>query len=71
MVTRTGGSWVHEYTGLSADARPTQDENGNGIPNGSIFIEMNTGKIYFYDAEGEEWLEWGGSSPAPKKGGQY
>lgn len=40
--------------GLSTDAKPTE-----GIGNGSAFIEMDTGKLYFYDAAGEQWIEWG------------
>lgn len=54
MVTMTaykGGS--NEYSGLSTDAKPT------GVGNGSTFIEMDTSKVYFYDADGEEWKEWG------------
>ena len=39
--------------GLSTDDKPT-DEN-----NGTCFVEMDTSKIYFYDAANEEWLEWG------------
>ena len=45
--------------GLSTDTpKPTE-----GIGNGSAFIEMDTGKIYFYDASegGSGWIEWGGS----------
>ena len=36
----------------SADTKPTE-----GVPNGSTCIEINTGKGYLYDAEGEEWYE--------------
>ena len=42
------------YFGLSTDSKPT-----DGVSNGSCFLEMNTGKIYFYDADGAQWLEWG------------
>lgn len=41
-------------SGLSTDAKPTY-----GIGNGSAFIEMDTGKLYFYNAAGEQWIEWG------------
>jgi len=41
--------------GLSTDTpKPTE-----GIANGSCFIEMDTGKIYFFDAENTTWYEWG------------
>lgn len=37
---------------LSTDTKPT-----TGIANGSQLIEMDTGKIYFYDKENTEWKE--------------
>lgn len=45
-----------ELRGLSTDAKPTEI-NGKTIDNGSTFIEMDTGKIFFYDLENEEWKE--------------
>lgn len=39
--------------GLSTDSKPTN------VGNGSTFIEMNTGKIYFFDAAGSTWRAWG------------
>lgn len=41
-----------EYRGLSTDEKPTEN-----IENGTIFIEIDTGKIYMYDLENEEWKE--------------
>lgn len=41
-----------EYAGLSADTKPT----GNFMT-GSIFVEVDTGKVYFYNAAGSEWVE--------------
>ena len=32
--------------------------SGVSIPNGSKFIEMDTKKVYMYDAENSQWLEW-------------
>lgn len=43
------------YYGLSTDSKPT-----TGVGNGSIFIEMNTGKAYFFNAAGNVWVEVGG-----------
>lgn len=40
--------------GLSTDNKPTAN-----IANGSAFIEMDTSKIFFFDAAGTQWLEWG------------
>lgn len=40
--------------GKSTDTKPT-----TGVPNGEGIMEMDTSKIYFFDLEGREWLEWG------------
>lgn len=40
--------------GLSTDSKPT----GANIGNGWMFIEMDTKKIYFYDAAGTQWREF-------------
>ena len=45
----------HTYYGLSTDEKPADANNG------SKYIEMDTGKVFFFDAEGAEWLEVGGS----------
>ena len=45
----------HTYYGTAKDEKP---ETAN---NGSKYIEMDTSKLYLYDAEGAEWLEWGAS----------
>ena len=37
---------------LSTDSKPT-----DGIANGSIVIEMNTGKIYMFNEAGSAWVE--------------
>lgn len=48
---------VSTYFGLSTDTpKPTE-----GVANGSAFIEMDTGKLYFYDLDNETWREWGGA----------
>ena len=45
-----------ELRGLSTDTKPTEI-NGQKIGNGSVFIEINTGKIFFYDETSETWKE--------------
>lgn len=58
MITineRLGGGkseWLELY-GLAGDTKPTE-----GVANGSFFLEMDTGKLYFFDAENTEWKEW-------------
>ena len=37
---------------LSTDSKPT-----TGIANGSICIEMNTGKIFMFNEAGSAWVE--------------
>lgn len=44
---------ILEITGKSTDQKPTEN-----ISNGSSYIEIDTGKIYFYDKETEQWLEF-------------
>lgn len=41
-----------EYRGLSTDTKPIEN-----VDNGTIFIEIDTGKIYMYDLENEQWKE--------------
>lgn len=51
---------ISTYYGLSTDTpKPT-----DGVGNGSAFIEMDTSKVYFFDAGNSEWLEWGAESDA-------
>lgn len=45
---------VQTLYGLSTDSKPTA-----GIGNGWSFIEIDTGKVYFFDAAGASWTEWG------------
>ena len=44
---------TYEIRGLSTDEKPVSEHVGNG----SIFIEMDTGKIFLYDAENKIWRE--------------
>lgn len=44
------------YYGLSKDAKPTLY-----IQNGAAFIEMDTSKLYLFDASDSSWNEWGSS----------
>lgn len=43
-----------ELCGLSTDSKPTAR-----LANGSRFIEMDTGKLYFFDEAGSQWVEFG------------
>ena len=56
MVRMTNYQYINheqiyrEYAGLSTDTKPTE-----GIITGSLFMEVDTGNIYAWDEEGEEW----------------
>ena len=41
-----------DLRGLSTDTKPTEN-----IPNGSTFIEINTGKVYIFNEAGAAWVE--------------
>lgn len=42
-----------DLRGLSTDEKPEDDQ----VPNGSTFIEMNTGNVYFWDKAGNQWRQ--------------
>ena len=44
------GKALYEGDCLSTDTKPTEN-----IENGSVLIEMDTGTVYFFDLENEEW----------------
>lgn len=45
-----------ELRGLSTDEKPTE-VGGKTIDNGSAFIEIDTGKVFFYDLASKTWKE--------------
>lgn len=52
MVTmKKSQGQINEYYGLSTDTKPT------GCPNGSIFYEMDTVKLYMFDGANQQWRE--------------
>lgn len=48
----TVANLIDEYDGLSTDTKPT-----SGVRNGSVFAEIDTGKIYLFDEENSQWIE--------------
>lgn len=42
-----------EFVGLSADTKP----DDSTIQNGSLFLEMDTKKIFIWDRENKTWRE--------------
>lgn len=56
-ASASGGKYIiGELRGLSTDTKPTE-MNGSEISNGCVFIEIDTGKVYMYDLENEQWKE--------------
>jgi hypothetical protein len=52
ILNRVGASEVDksaEFRGLSTDTKPTQ-----GLNEGDVFLEMDTGEVYFWD--GNNWI---------------
>lgn len=55
-VNQTGSPMfevMQEISGLSTDVKPTD------VATGSVFFEVDTDKIYMYDAENTTWYEVG------------
>jgi hypothetical protein len=54
MITECGNYTVdktpRDFIGLSTDSKPA------GLPNTSSFYEMDTKKLYLYDAQNGKWL---------------
>ena len=55
--TNEGEVITAELVGLSTDVKPKEVDN-KVIGNGSKLIEMDTGKLFFFDVENEEWKEF-------------
>ena len=51
---------LYRFQGLSTDEKPTGTYGGVGIENGSSFLEMDTGKTYYYDEQHTEWVTGNG-----------
>lgn len=61
MITINTLYTIQIYQGLSTDTKPADN-----VPNGSIFIEMDTAKKYRFDKENEIWLDY--DNPQPEGG---
>lgn len=56
MLTWVTGDKVQEIRGLSTDTKPIEVVDGI-IPNGTVFFEMDTGKVFLFDFDNKKWLE--------------
>lgn len=48
----TVATFTTEYFGLKDGSKPTSARNGDK------FTEIDTGKIYLYDEEGAQWVQF-------------
>ena len=53
MVTNNMEQRQTVFFGLSTDEKPAAE-------NGSCFLELDDGKIFFYDGGSGQWIEWEG-----------
>ena len=52
MVTLDTVYTTQRYVCISTDTKPTTDVN-----NGSLMLEMDTGKVYVFDQDNTTWVE--------------
>ena len=58
MITTITNDNCFEFRGLSTDTKPIKvTKGGTIIGNGSIFLEMDTTKVFMYNEAAEEWIE--------------
>ena len=48
-----------EFYGKSTDTKPLYYGGGTSvpIPNGAVFVEMDTSTVYMFDAQAQAWIE--------------
>ena len=51
MIT-TINEKTYEFRGLSIDEKPIER-----VGNGSVFIELDTGKVFIFDEQNKTWRE--------------
>lgn len=54
--TTSGNEKEIEVRELSTDTKPLE-LNGKSIPNGSVLIEIDTGSVFVFDEDNQEWNE--------------
>lgn len=53
----TPGQFFRAYAGKSTDEKPGDDDEKKIYQRtGNIFIEIDTGDVYWYDEETEDWI---------------
>jgi len=52
MISTVTNERLYEYRGLSTDSKPIER-----VGNGSIFLEMDTCKVFMFDEDSKTWIE--------------
>ena len=58
-IVRTGSSAVDrsaDLRGISTDTKPTA-ANGDNVPHGSTWINMDDGSVFMYNKNNDTWYE--------------
>lgn len=55
LITKRYTMWDEplDLHGVSTETKPVN------VPNGSVYVEFDTSKLYFFNKDDAEWLEWG------------
>ena len=53
--SQTDGKIKYDFDGKSTDTKPTLTEYPD-MKNGSSYMEMDTKKLYMWDADNEQWI---------------
>lgn len=48
------GKYIRTYFGASTESKPT-----TGIADGSVYVEVNTGKAFLFNESSSTWVEQG------------
>lgn len=54
---KVDGEYIFAELSANSDDTKPVEQDGRKIDNGSSLIEVDTGKIYLYDLENQEWNE--------------
>ena len=57
MISSVTNDHCFDLRGLSTDTPKPTEWGGVSIGNGSTFFEIDTGKLYIFDADGATWVE--------------
>lgn len=58
MIGENTGTAEFELKGLSTDTKPTGEVNGKKVGVNSLFLELDTGDVYYFT--GSAWTKIGG-----------